>query len=322
MVSHIHNVPSNASTPTAKCGSEWTPTDVQQCNVKIVDVDIPTFFPGLTLSTLPQPDLSPALFHTKCTTLPQSPNPHPPHAHEVLSTADQLFFTLLHMAMVPGPEQSTAILDFTAYLLHVLGYTQPQPHKPTDEDSDEQQRIVVRREHDLPLFMCGRTVHAIADLCLLRTSTDPHHTPTVLLLAKAVPTPPSPAISSASIASVDSFSSSSGSSTPHPDPEPPLIAQAIATFQAHNRSRRLMRLPPVEKQVVPAVLMRGSAPVLYRIEVSAGMVECVQTGRVPERVSSVMRMKVPLPQDKEEGIMPLENRKIAFGCLEAFKAFL
>jgi hypothetical protein len=40
-----------------------------------------------------------------------------------------------------------------------------------------------------------------------------------------------------------------------------------------------MHLPPVETKVIPAIMMNGTLSVLYEFEITAGLVESVQTSR-------------------------------------------
>lgn len=57
------------------------------------------------------------------------------------------------------------------------------------------------------------------------------------------------------------------------DPEAPLVGQAIAVFQIHNRVLHLMCLPPMKTKVIPAIVMNGTMPMLYKFEITAGLVE-------------------------------------------------
>ncbi|KAF8240933.1 hypothetical protein L208DRAFT_1157456, partial [Tricholoma matsutake] len=56
------------------------------------------------------------------------------------------------------------------------------------------------------------------------------------------------------------------------DPEAPLVGQAIAVFQIHNRVLHLMCLPPMKTKVIPAIVMNGTMPMLYKFEITAGLV--------------------------------------------------
>lgn len=68
--------------------------------------------------------------------------------------------------------------------------------------------------------------------------------------------------------------------------------------------------------------MVGTMPVLYKIEVSGELVECVQTAQVPPTTTKVQRLILPVEGSVHDGMIPVENRKIMLACLEAFKALV
>lgn len=279
---------------TAKSSSAWTSDDLQFCNVNIIDVDAPTFFGKCDL---PTPNVSSAVLKTKAST-PQPPNHLP--SEPALTDEERLFFQYLQAAMVEGEDQQAAMIDFTIHLLFLLGYT--QPHIASEPAKG---RRAFRRDDHLPLFMCGRNVHAPVDLSLVSDNeAQPGGAINLLVKAGSYPT------------------SVKGHATLA---EAQLMAQAIAAFQCRNRDRRRARLAPIETQVVPAIVMNGTSPSLYKIEVTAGMVECVQTAQVPPKVTSMLRLQIPFPRSEVahvEGMIPLDNRKITLSYLEAFKAFV
>lgn len=283
----------HAPNRVAKSCSAWTDADLCLCNLKIVDTDVPTFF---GIQRLPAPSVSPVVLCLK-----GSPS-QPTHSHTALTNEERVFFASLQAASVPSDVQDAAIRDFTSHLLRLLGYT--QPHSFMQQTSHE--RRVVLRDYDLPLYMCGRTVHALADVCLLSRNTFAHHgSDTVLLIANASPTTRS------------STTNASASCA-----EARLVAQAIAAYQYQNRTRGRAHLLPAEKHVVPGLIMVGTMPVLYKIEITAELVECVQTGQVPRTTTKVQRLRLPLKGSAHKGMIAVENRKVMLACLEAFKAFV
>lgn len=215
-----------------------------------------------------------------------------------------MFFSHLQAASVLSDDQESAVRDFTAHLLHLLGYTEPNPSKQHPEQASHERRVI-QKDYDLPLFMCGRTVHALADVCLLIPDMDNHHSDTILLIAKASPACSSPT-TNASASGVEAR----------------LIAQAIAAYQSQNRTRGRARLSPTGQHIVPGLIMAGTMPVLYKIEVSGELVECVQTAQVPPTTTKVQRLVLPVEGAAHEGMIPLENRKVMLACLEAFKALV
>ncbi|KAG6825412.1 hypothetical protein H0H92_003765 [Tricholoma furcatifolium] len=291
--------PPQARPFSVKSGSEWNNSDLKHCNVNIIDVDFASFFDGL--KEVPVPSVSPAILSTKAA-FPQQP--HPLQTHTALMNEERSFFKYLEAAMVAGELQTSAITDFIFHTLQLLGFTEPKPSKLHNEHVGHHRRVL-RRDHDLPLFMCGRTVHTTADLCLLFPGEEEHHGNQVLLLAKAAPFP-----------------------TPGSEPqcaEAQLIAQAIGAFQCYNRDRRRARLDSVETEVIPGLIMQGTTPILYKIEITASLVECVQSAQKPTRVTSVKRLRVPMESPGTvvaEGMIPLGNRKIMLGYLEALKGLI
>ncbi|GLB41631.1 hypothetical protein LshimejAT787_1002310 [Lyophyllum shimeji] len=280
----------------AKSSSAWTDADLSLCNLKIVDTDVPTFF---GIDRLPAPSISPAVLNMKATHSQQ-----PMQTQIALTNEERLFFQHLQAASTPSPDQETAVRDFTAHLLHLLGYTEPKPSAQHSEQASDEPRVI-KKDYDLPLFMCGRTVHALADVCLLVPDMEHHHSDTVLLIAKASRTGSSPTTDDTA-AGVEAR----------------LIAQAIAAYQSQNRTRGRARLSPTEKHTVPGLIMAGTMPVLYKIEISGELAECVQTAQVPTTTTKVQRLIMPGEGPAREGMIRLENRKVMLGCLEAFKALI
>ncbi|KAF8230755.1 hypothetical protein L208DRAFT_1400023 [Tricholoma matsutake] len=280
--------------PPKKC-SAWTSDDLHTHNIKVVDTDVATFF---GINELPRPAISEAIL---ATVLP-SPSENPADALSSLDKDDRLFLTHLHEAIRPhhvvrnDDTNSSPVMNFAYHLLNMLGFT-----------GDKGDRIV-RRHQDMPLFMCGQYTHAVADVCVFHPNSE-----TVLLLVKEDSLPDGP----------QSHGRSSGEEeSTRGDPEAQLLAQAIAVFQMHNRALRLMRLPPVETKIVPAIVMRGTTPVLYKFEITAGLVEAVQTSRYPPKVTRVQRMTPPVARTeslREEGMGAVDNRVVFLGCLDAFK---
>ncbi|KAG6848189.1 hypothetical protein H0H93_002539, partial [Arthromyces matolae] len=194
-------------------GSAWTSADLALCNARVEDIDTVTFF-GVETNNFPVPNVSPAILHTKAT------YPLQPHSlnSQALTQEERLFFNYLEAAMLPGDRQTSSIIDFTVHVLHMLGYNDHIQSKLYPECEGKSCRRVICREHDIPLFSCGRTIHTTADACLLIPSNDHEgrNGDTVLLIVKAAP-----------FTSPDSESSA----------EAQLFAQAIGAFQNLNRDR-------------------------------------------------------------------------------------
>ncbi|KAF9455730.1 hypothetical protein BDZ94DRAFT_1277447 [Collybia nuda] len=192
----------------------------------------------------------------------------------------------MYAAMRNSPDTDCTTSDFAAHLLRILGFSQ-LPNR------------LVRRNIDLPLYTCGRSLHVIADVCLW----DPINQTALMIIKEDKRT-----------------------HDPHSgDPEPQLFAQAIAAFQSYNRALRAARLPPVDTKIIPAVIMAGATPILYKFEITAELVESVQSAQCPTKVTKVQRLVPPVNRChllKEEGMVPVETRAVMLSCLEGFKAFL
>ena len=109
------------------------------------------------------------------------------------------------------------------------------------------------------------------------------------------------------------------------DPEPQLIAEAIAAFQFHNHRLSALGLPTVNAAVIPGITMVRTAPTFYKIEVNTALVEAVELGEYPLQTTIVHKLIPPvqvLKDFQQDGMKPLENRAVILSCFEAFKKFL
>jgi hypothetical protein len=149
------------------------------------------------------------------------------------------------------------------------------------------------------LLICGENKHAKADVCILNRNQ-------ILLLVQE---------------DKCHFDDSS-----NPDPEPQLIAEAIAAFAANNRLReRTLRLPLHQSKVIPGITLKGTVPTFYKIPVTTNLVNAVRWGVYPEQETVVYAHIPDVPRREDlwnQGMKPLDNRKIILSCYEAFKQFV
>jgi hypothetical protein len=93
------------------------------------------------------------------------------------------------------------------------------------------------------------------------------------------------------------------------DPEPQLIAEAIAAFYQNNLRRKLAGRPMMKSQTFPGITMVGVVPIFYRIPITAELVQCVQAGPEP----TIVQRCIPSVPDRDaypgEGLVPLANRR-------------
>ena len=104
------------------------------------------------------------------------------------------------------------------------------------------------------------------------------------------------------------------------DPEPQVIADAIAAFAMNNGTReRRLNLQPRDVITFPALT---TTPVFYKVTVTSALSKAVQTGVYPEIETRVFRYIPALPRRSSEGMRPFPNRLEILRCFEAFKRFL
>lgn len=155
---------------------------------------------------------------------------------------------------------------------------------------------VTRRRKDLPFWVCGQRRYAKTDVCIIDASN-------ILLLIQ------------------EDKRHLDGS-----DPEPLLIAEAIAAFSNNNDTRvRALGSPALQSKVIPGITMKGTMPIFYKIPVTAELVRAVQLGEYPAQETVVYAHLPPVPRPARrynEGMKPLDNRHVVLSCYEAFKQFL
>ena len=157
---------------------------------------------------------------------------------------------------------------------------------------DDENRIVFIR-HAIPFLICGENSVAQTDVCVMDDNE-------ILLLLQE-----------------------DKRLTSMKDPEPQVIAEAIAAFALNNWKReRDLNLPLCNSIMFPCLTMVGTTPVFYKITITAALSRAVQTGSYPETETRVLRYIPSLPRRNSEGMRPLPNRLEILRCLEAFKIFL
>ncbi|KAF8885241.1 hypothetical protein CPB84DRAFT_1788510 [Gymnopilus junonius] len=108
------------------------------------------------------------------------------------------------------------------------------------------------------------------------------------------------------------------------DPEPQVIAEAIAAFALNNRKLvRNLNIPSPDAILIPAIIMAGTTPIFYKIIVTTELSRAVQNGTYPNTETRVLRYIPTLPTGRNnDGMRPLQNRLEILRCLEAFRQFL
>jgi len=248
----------------AKSGNDWTTEDLCAYNVIVEARDFGSFFGQ------PSPILQPFELLTN------------QRADEMTSAENHLVISFMDLAMNRIPNEESKVAQFTEKLLAALEY-------------ESLSRCVVLQQQ-MPLFICGESRDATADVCIMDMSE-------ILMVVQE-----------------DKRHMDAG------EPQPQLIAEAIAAFQFNNYKRtRILNEPALVSKVIAGITMLGTAPTFFKIPVTQDLVSAVELGRYPP-TPTVVTMHVPdVPRPTylvAEGMEPLDNREIIFACFEAFKQFV
>ena len=155
----------------------------------------------------------------------------------------------------------------------------------------ETEETVIRTRKNIRFIMCGEQVYATTDVCVLDADSR------ILLLVQEDKTHIHPQ-----------------------DPEPELVAEAIATFQSNNAKRvDDLFLNPLQTTVLPGITLAGTFPRFYKIRVTADLDHCVRHGLYPATPTIVYRHTPRVPRRRSDGMRPLGNREVILGCYEAFR---
>ena len=191
----------------------------------------------------------------------------------------------MHEAMLHPPGEESAVGDFAAHLLTMIGYDQPN-------------RLVCQWK-DIPLYMCGSNVHVKINVCMVNYS--PGNKGILLLVQE------------------DKRFLEQG------DPKAQVIVEEIAAFQTNNLWCAMAGQPTVNAQAMPAITMNGTALTFYKVDITSTLVEAIKGAQYPEHVTIVHKLIRPVQQPVElqfHGMRPLDNRHVILSCFEAFKQFL
>jgi hypothetical protein len=155
---------------------------------------------------------------------------------------------------------------------------------------------MTRTRADIPLLICGQECHAKTDVCIVDRDD-------FLLLVQEDKRHKEPK-----------------------DPEPQLIAEAIAAFQSNNyRRTRVLGQDPIAHKVVPGITLKGTSPIFYKIPVTTQLAQSVALGVYPA-APTVVHAHLPTvsrpARRLSEGMKPLDNRASILSCYEAFKRFV
>jgi hypothetical protein len=155
---------------------------------------------------------------------------------------------------------------------------------------------VLRSRKDISFVVCGEWKHAKTDVCILDDFQ-------ILLLVQE-----------------------DKRHLEATDPEPQLIAEAIAAFSANNQTRKqALGMAPLTSKVMAGITMTGTSPTFYKINVTQELVDAISAGGYPQTATIVYAHVPAIPRPNRrwsEGMRPLDNRQIILSCYEAFKKFV
>jgi hypothetical protein len=104
------------------------------------------------------------------------------------------------------------------------------------------------------------------------------------------------------------------------DPEPQVIAEAIAAFQKNNKDRIESNLEEIDSMTIPCITMKGTFPIFYLVPVTSELSNCIIGGIYPSNVTEVFRYAPDIPI--KEGMKLVESRREVLQCYESFKKFV
>ncbi|KAI9567120.1 hypothetical protein HD554DRAFT_1026621 [Boletus coccyginus] len=179
--------------------------------------------------------------------------------------------------------QEAAVDNLAAKLLETLWY---------DNAASDAADAIVFTRRGLPLVICGENRKAQTDLCIVNDDE-------IILLVQE----------DKNITSVK-------------NPQPQVIAEAIAAFGENAWMRQIHHLPPTKSTIFPAITMTGSTLTFYKIPVTDELSSAVRDGVYPATQTRVLQFAPVLPRQDIAGMIHLDNRREILACLAAFKKFM
>jgi len=144
----------------------------------------------------------------------------------------------------------------------------------------------ITRQRSIPLTICGESRVAAPDVCLMSSSN-------ILLVIQEDKT-----------------------ITNRGDPEPQLIAKAIAAYQHNNRRREDLGLPPLNAMTLPCIAMIGTSPMFYLVRVTRYLSRYVSLGEFPQWRTIVSKFS---PATANGGMINPLGRRTALAYYDRFR---
>ncbi|KAF8590122.1 hypothetical protein K439DRAFT_1644792 [Ramaria rubella] len=143
----------------------------------------------------------------------------------------------------------------------------------------ESEGRLIRTRHILRMVISGQDSTAQTDVCIIDMSN------TLLLLVQEDKRDENPK-----------------------DPEPQVIAEAIAAFQENNKIRVDYDVDELDRMIIPCITMIGTFPIFYLVTVTRELSECVMTAQYPSSKTIVLK-HVPNVRRKSDGMKPVGSRR-------------
>jgi hypothetical protein len=285
--------------PVAKPGDEWGKNELLAFNIQVVEVDMSTFFGSASLPELTS--VSRAILDNQ---------EEPTDSGYQLSKAEIDFFAYLETATVFRGDEQPFVTDFLVYMLRMMGY-------------DEGHRVV-RTKNEMPLEMCGKRVSGTVDVSVMKWRNGLEYLFLATEYKVCMPLRSWRVDDSLNDDIPKRFFSMEQIV---PDPEPQLIAGAIAAFMEMEEKALFWGEAAFESKTFPGMVMVGTAPTFYKIPVTMELALAVARGQCPPTPTVVEKFTPPIPQPGTsnlvvDGMSPLVNRRIIMQCFQAFKQFV
>jgi hypothetical protein len=105
------------------------------------------------------------------------------------------------------------------------------------------------------------------------------------------------------------------------NPEPQVIAEAIAVYQYNKKKWQTGGLPTLDTMTIPCITMVGMQPMFYLIPVTQALSTAVVTGQYPKTPTKVVKCVTASGPNRpfSEGMMMPEYRRVAFQHFITFK---
>ena len=202
-----------------------------------------------------------------------------------------------------NPKESPHLSDASYYFLrHLYDATTSSQESAVDDFARELLRVVgfiergliLRNRFIIPLNICGdATKVAQTDVCLADGDS------LILLVLQE---------------DKSNFNDS--------DPEPQVIAEAIAAYQNNNDRRIRMHLPRLHSMTIPCITMVGTRPTFYLVPVTQDLSNAVSSGQYPRVETTALKCVTVAGRNRSlsEGMESPEYRRVAFQRMVAFKA--